>query len=79
MVTNYGGIHNWLRVTGAMDDNTASRIKSLAYQAGRALDPTINGYYKVRLLRALGLRPRPSVPTKPNSAAGTRRSTPARK
>ncbi|MGQ0587826.1 MAG: FkbM family methyltransferase [Gammaproteobacteria bacterium] len=63
MVTNYGGIRNWLVVTGAIEPKPMAFVRSLVYQSLAALDPAINGYYKIRLLRLLRLRPRPAVPT----------------
>ena len=68
MVTNFGGIRNWLIVTGASEPSITAVLKSLAYQGRCILDPSINGYYKIRLLRLMGLRRPPSVPTEPGSA-----------
>lgn len=67
MVTNFGGIRNWLIVTGAISTRPQHFVQSLIYQAKCATDPSINGYYKIRLLRALRLRPPASVPTKANA------------
>jgi FkbM family methyltransferase len=67
MVTNYGGIRNWLIVTGAIDPKLSSLLKSLYFQTRQALAPESTGYYKVRVLRFLGLRPAPRVPTKPGA------------
>jgi FkbM family methyltransferase len=63
MITNYGSIRNWLVVTGAIEPAPMAFLRSLAYQSRAALDRTINGYYKIRLLRLLRLRPRATVPT----------------
>ena len=73
MVTNYGGIRNWLIVTGAFKPGWPSFFRSLAYQRRLALDPTVNGYYKIRLLRALKLREPAGVPTRPHSLVGRAR------
>lgn len=67
MITNFGSIRNWLIVTGAIEPGIASFARSLRYQTFCALDQSINGYYKMRLLRALGLRPRALVPTRPGA------------
>jgi FkbM family methyltransferase len=68
MVTNFGGIRNWLIVTGASERGITATLKSFAYQSRCLLDPSINGYYKIRLLRLVGLRRPSSVPTMPGSA-----------
>ncbi len=57
MVNNYGGIHNWLRLTCPIESSARRRMASLLYQVRRALDGRLNGYYKIRLRRGLGLRP----------------------
>jgi FkbM family methyltransferase len=73
MVTNYGGIRNWLIVTGALEPGWRSFFRSLIYQHRPALDPTVNGYYKIRLLRALKLREPAGVPTRPHALIGRAR------
>ena len=51
MVTNYGGIHNWLLHTKAAKETPQKRIKSLAYNLQIFLKkPECNGYHKKLLL-----------------------------
>jgi FkbM family methyltransferase len=57
MVTNYGGIRNWLLMSKAAETGFARRLRSMLYQLRYLYDPRFNGYYKIRLLRWLGLRP----------------------
>jgi FkbM family methyltransferase len=59
MVTNFGSIRNWLLVSGAAETNTITRVSSALYQIPYVFDTRFNGYYKIRLLRWLGLRPPP--------------------
>jgi FkbM family methyltransferase len=72
MVTNYGGIRNWLVVTGAIERGSSAFLKSLVYQGRAALNREVNGYYKIRALRALRLRPPASIPTKAGALRGRR-------
>jgi FkbM family methyltransferase len=65
MVNNYGGIRNWLVVTGAIEPRLANFVKSLFYQCRQAFTREATGYYKLRLLQMLHLRPPPIVPTRP--------------
>jgi FkbM family methyltransferase len=57
MVNNYGGIRNWLIMSKAAECGFTTRLRSLLYQLRYVGDPEFNGYYKIRLLRWLGLRP----------------------
>jgi hypothetical protein len=57
MINNYGGIHHWLRRTGALERTPAAMGRSIAYQAKQALNPLYSGYYKIHVLRALRLAP----------------------
>ena len=57
-VTNYGGIRQWLVMTGAA---TKSRFASAIYNLPLAMDRRFNGYHKIRLLRLLRLRPEPRL------------------
>lgn len=57
MVNNYGGIRNWLLVSDAAEAGFTSRLRSVLYQFRYLFDPRFNGYYKLRLLRWLRLRP----------------------
>jgi FkbM family methyltransferase len=59
MVTHFGSIRNWLIVSGAAETNIGSRISSILYQIPYVCDTRYNGYYKIRLLRWLRLRPPP--------------------
>jgi FkbM family methyltransferase len=67
MVNNYGGIRNWLVRSGAIAPGPARLVRSLAFQLRDALDPAINGYYKIRLLRLLRLRPPAPLANRDNS------------
>ena len=60
-VNNYGGIRQWLVLTGAAKNSFRSRISSLIYNIPLAFDRATNGYHKIRLLRALRLRPPPNL------------------
>lgn len=53
MITNYGGVRNWLLLAGAGLPGLARRARSLAYNAGMARRGDINGYHKMRVLKAL--------------------------
>jgi FkbM family methyltransferase len=59
MVTHFGGIRNWLLVSGAAEPSVIARVSSVFYQLPYVSDGRFNGYYKIRLLRWLGLRPPP--------------------
>ena len=59
MVTNFGSIRNWLLVSGAAETGAMVRVASTLYQIPYACDARFNGYYKIRLMRWLGLRPPP--------------------
>jgi FkbM family methyltransferase len=65
MVNNYGGIHNWLRMTCPREHSFRLASASISYQLQRALDARYNGYYKIRVLRRLGLRPPPPLGPSP--------------
>lgn len=56
MVTNYGGVRNWLLHSGATKAGVVRAFQSAAYN-GRLLllNKDVNGYHKMRILRALGL------------------------
>ncbi|MCP9826040.1 FkbM family methyltransferase [Synechococcus sp. EJ6-Ellesmere] len=54
MVTNYGGIHNWLQRAGAESKKSIllRKIKSILYNINIFLNhPDCNGYHKMLLLR----------------------------
>lgn len=54
MVTNYGGIHNWLLRTNALSASPASAIKSLAYNVAIFFrEPECSGYHKMWILKIL--------------------------
>jgi FkbM family methyltransferase len=56
MVTNYGGVRNWLLHSGAKLDGMAIAARSALYNLRLlATDPQVNGYHKMRILRALRL------------------------
>ena len=57
-VTNFGGIRQWLGISGAA---SGSRFASAFYNLPLALDRRFNGYHKIRLLRLLRLRPPPRL------------------
>lgn len=57
-VTNYGGIRQWLGISGAA---SGSRFASAVYNLPLALDRRFNGYHKIRLLRLLRLRTAPRL------------------
>ncbi len=61
MVNNYGGIRNWLLMSHAADPGMATLLRSLLYQSRHLMNPRFNGYYKIRLLRLLRLRPPPPL------------------
>lgn len=61
MVNNYGAIRNWLVMSRAAEAGLARCWRSLLYQFRFLLDSRFNGYYKIRLLRWLGLRPPPDL------------------
>lgn len=51
MVTNYGGIHNWLLQTKAAKETPPNRLRSLAYNLQIFLtQPECNGYHKKLIL-----------------------------
>ena len=51
MVTNYGGIQNWLLQTKAAEEMPLNRFKSLAYNLMIfPTQPECNGYHKKLLL-----------------------------
>jgi FkbM family methyltransferase len=60
MITNFGSIRNWLLASGAADQGPMVRVSSAIYQIPYLCDARFNGYYKIRLLRWLGLRPPPN-------------------
>lgn len=53
MINNYGGIRNWLLVTGAAQGGAITRLKSAYYQLKIMLTKNYNGYYKMRILRRM--------------------------
>ncbi len=53
MVTNYGGVRNYLLLSGASINSTSSKIRSLIYNAMNFSNKNINGYHKKRLLAVL--------------------------
>lgn len=56
MVTNYGGLRNYLNVSGSiMIDNAALRIRIRFYNAMAMRNSSLNGYHKMRILRAIPL------------------------
>jgi FkbM family methyltransferase len=57
MVTNFGSIRNWLLASGAAERGAIARALSTLYQIPYLCDARFNGYYKIRILRWLGLRP----------------------
>ncbi|MDI1284450.1 MAG: FkbM family methyltransferase [Reyranella sp.] len=57
MTNNYGGIRNWLLMSNAAETGVLGRLRSMFYQLRYLLDSRFNGYYKIRVLRWLGLRP----------------------
>jgi FkbM family methyltransferase len=59
MINNFGAIRNWLLVSGAATPTFLTRLASAVYQFPYLLDRRFNGYFKIRLLRTLGLRPPP--------------------
>ncbi len=51
MVTNYGGIRNWLLQTKAAEETPSNRLKSLSYNLQVFLtQPECNGYHKKLIL-----------------------------
>jgi hypothetical protein len=59
MVTNFWSIRNWLLMSGAAKAGVVARASSALYQIPYVCDARFNGYYKIRFLRWLGLRPPP--------------------
>ena len=56
MVTNYGGVRNYLIKSGSiMIDNASLRIRSIFYNAMKMRNSSLNGYHKMRILRAIPL------------------------
>lgn len=53
MINNYGGIRNWLLVTGAAQGGANTKMKSVIYQLKIMLAKDFNGYYKMRVLRKM--------------------------
>ena len=53
MINNYGGIRNWLLVTGAKEGGALRKIRSAIYQLGIMRTKDFNGYYKMRILRKM--------------------------
>lgn len=53
MINNYGGIRNWLLVTGASQAGLIRKISSVLYQLKIMLTKEYNGYYKMRVLKKL--------------------------
>lgn len=54
MVTNYGGVRNWLIEAGASSHGLTMRLGSLAYNARIALmEPECSGYHKKKVLDAM--------------------------
>ena len=51
MVTNYGGVRNYLLISGARVFGARYAVKSLFYNIKMFSNPEINGYHKMRLLR----------------------------
>jgi FkbM family methyltransferase len=51
MVTNYGGIRNYLLKSGARLNGLWPKVRSLFYNARMSLNPELNGYHKLRLLK----------------------------
>ncbi|MFN3523670.1 MAG: hypothetical protein ACK4YQ_15590 [Phenylobacterium sp.] len=52
MVTNYGGVRNWLLMAGARLPGAGRAAASLAYNAAMMRRPDVNGYHKMRILKA---------------------------
>ncbi len=58
-VTNYGGVRNWLLRADAAGASAGAKLGSLVYNLHLLLtNNEVNGYHKIRILRALGLRKR---------------------
>jgi FkbM family methyltransferase len=57
MINNYGGIRNWLYMSGAATFSFHAFFASLIYQLPYLRSSRFNGYYKILVLRALRLRP----------------------
>jgi hypothetical protein len=56
MVTNYGGVRNWLLHCGAKVGDYTTLIESAFYNLRLlATDTQVNGYHKMRILRSLHL------------------------
>lgn len=54
MVTNYGGIRNWLIKAGAVENGVLNRARSLSYNAKIIIyEPSCSGYHKKLVLDAL--------------------------
>jgi FkbM family methyltransferase len=54
MVTNYGGVRNWLIEAGASSPGISRRLRSLAYNARIAFtEPECSGYHKKKVLDAM--------------------------
>lgn len=53
MVTNYGGVRNYLIVSGAKTRGLLPLIKSVIYNVALMRNKDVNGYHKMRLLKAL--------------------------
>jgi len=52
MVTNYGGIRNWLLVSGARVPGLFNFVLSCLYNAGVVMKhPQVSGYHKMKLLK----------------------------
>jgi FkbM family methyltransferase len=53
MVTNYGGVRNYLICTGATLPGLFSKIKSFFYNIEMFINKEVNGYHKMRILKVL--------------------------
>jgi FkbM family methyltransferase len=51
MVTNFGGVRNYLLCSGARKQGLLSTFRSFIYNLKCAFNPEINGYHKMRVLR----------------------------
>ena len=54
MVTNYGGVRNWLMVSGAWETGFIRLIQSILFNLQILLNkPELSGYLKMRIIKAL--------------------------
>ncbi len=52
MITNYGGVRNWLLLAGARLPGLEPSARSVAYNLAMTRRRDINGYHKMRVLKA---------------------------